>query len=209
MRTDGQRVGDEPSLYWFSQTIGPGRGLESVIEAMAHMRTRVRVHLRGLLSAGYRAELLANAQSVGVADRVHFLPPAPPSEMARLAACHDVGLALELNTPFNRSICLTNKAFVYLLAGLPVLFSDTPAQRELAAQLGRVASLADLSQPRQIGAILDRLLAHRIWHQELRREAWLLGQTRYNWDTEQGLYLQAIEDALDQSARERVRWGSS
>ncbi|HKP12269.1 MAG TPA: glycosyltransferase, partial [Blastocatellia bacterium] len=130
-RQDGDRVGAAPSLYWFSQTLGPGRGLEFVVRAMGRMRTTVSLHLRGLPAAGYVETLNRLAGETGVAGRVHLLPIATPSEMARLAACHDVGLALELDQPPHRAVCLTNKIFVYLLAGLPLLLSDTPAQREM------------------------------------------------------------------------------
>ncbi|UBF28985.1 hypothetical protein K9N68_14775 [Kovacikia minuta CCNUW1] len=37
-RQVGDRIGSEPSLYWFSQTIGAGRGLEAIIQAMGQMR---------------------------------------------------------------------------------------------------------------------------------------------------------------------------
>ena len=68
--------------------------------------------------------------------------------MARLAAQHDVGLASELSTPPNRAISLTNKVFTYLLAGIPVLLSNTPAQRGLAAELGEAAQVVDLKSSR-------------------------------------------------------------
>ncbi|MEO0840622.1 MAG: glycosyltransferase, partial [Cyanobacteria bacterium J06643_5] len=120
----------EPSLYWFSQTIGAGRGLEAIIQAMGLMRTPVRLNLRGNPAVGYEAELMQLAQKVGVGSRIHLSPLASPEKMAQLAVYHDIGLSLELSQPLNRAICLTNKIFTYLLAGIPVLMSSTPAQKE-------------------------------------------------------------------------------
>src|SRR5205823_6608835 len=134
------------SLYWFSQTVGPGRGLEPFIEAMGKVRAQVKLSIRGSDFLGYSARLKAIATEAGVADRVHFLPSAPPNEMARLAAQHDVGLASELTVPPNHAIALSNKIFIYLLAGIPILLSDTPAQRELARELGSAARLVDLNK---------------------------------------------------------------
>lgn len=195
-RAEGDRAGGEPSLYWFSQTIGPGRGLESVVKALGQMQVRARLHLRGLISADYRAELQRLAAAAGVADRLHLLAPALPSEMARLAASHDVGLALELNEPLNRSICLTNKAFIYLLAGIPMLLSDTPAQRQLAGDLGHIAPVVKLDETQAIARTLDQLLSAPTKLQAARHTAWRLGQERYNWDVEQHKFLRSVAEAL-------------
>ncbi|NJN49773.1 MAG: glycosyltransferase, partial [Alkalinema sp. RL_2_19] len=38
---------DLPALHWFSQTIGPGRGLETLLQALPHLQSAVEIHLRG------------------------------------------------------------------------------------------------------------------------------------------------------------------
>jgi len=78
------------SLYWFSQTIGSGRGLESMIQAMGRMETPVHLHLRGFLAAGYSEQLQQLAHEVGATQQIHLHPPASPSEMVQLAAGHDM-----------------------------------------------------------------------------------------------------------------------
>ncbi|MDJ0617255.1 MAG: glycosyltransferase [Calothrix sp. MO_192.B10] len=186
----------EPSLYWFSQTIGVGRGIESIILAMGQMQTRVSLHLRGIIAAGYSEILMQQAQEVGVSDRIHFLPSAPPSEMARLACEYDVGLSLELTEPFNRSICLTNKIFTYLLAGLPVLMSNTPAQKELALKLEEAALVVDTHNPKAIAMALDKWFSHPLDFELARVTARKLGREIYNWDVEQHKFLNVVERAL-------------
>jgi hypothetical protein len=39
-------------VYWFSQTIGPGRGLESAVDVVAKMKTPAQIQLRGFASLG-------------------------------------------------------------------------------------------------------------------------------------------------------------
>ncbi|MEH1863700.1 MAG: glycosyltransferase [Nostoc sp.] len=195
-RQQGDRVGSEPSLYWFSQTIGHGRGLESIIHAMGKMQTRVRLHLRGIPFPGYSEQLMQLAQEVGVGDRLHLLPPAPPDQMAQLAACHDIGLSLELIQPLNRAICLTNKIFVYLLAGLPILMSLTPAQQEFAKELREAALLLDIDDSARVATILDNLLSNPAKLQSVRTQAWKLGQEIYNWDVEQQHFIKLVEEAF-------------
>jgi glycosyltransferase involved in cell wall biosynthesis len=186
-----------PSLYWFSQTVGPGRGLEPVIDALGHMRTPAHLYLRGNPASGYAEALHARAARAGVGDRLHLEPPADPARMARLAAEYDLGLALELTEPPNRAICLTNKAFTYLLAGVPALLSHTPAQDRLAIELGNAALPADLADPAGLAATLDAYFADPLRQREARREAWRLGQKRFNWDVEQHTYLASVRRALE------------
>ncbi len=191
-----ERQAAEPSLYWFSQTIGPGRGIESIIAAMGQMQTRVHLHLRGLLAAGYGQQLTELAQKLGVGDRLHFLPPAPPAEMVRLAASHDLGLCLELTQPLNRAICLTNKIFTYLLAGLPILMSKTPAQAEIYHKIKEAALLVNIDHPTEIAIALDQWFFYPEKLQLAHAKAWQLGREIYNWDIEQKQFLQLISQVL-------------
>ncbi|MEO1559274.1 MAG: glycosyltransferase [Cyanobacteria bacterium J06632_19] len=186
----------EPSLYWFSQTIGAGRGLEAIIQAMGVMRTSMRLNLRGKLAAGYQAELMQLAEKVGAGDRIHFLPSAAPAKMAQLATYHDIGLSLEPGRDINNSICLGNKIFTYLLAGIPVLMSSTPAQKELAQHLKSAAVLIDINQPQDIATKLDKFFSNRENLKTARIQAQKLGRERYNWDLEKNKFLSNIEKLL-------------
>jgi hypothetical protein len=186
-----------PTLYWFSQTIGPGRGLEPVVDALGRMRTPAHLHLRGNPARGYAEVIRERARQAGVEGRLHLEPPANPAEMARLSAPHDIGLALELNEPPHRAICLTNKVFTYLLAGVPALLSHTPAQDKLAPELGVAALPADLGDPAGLAASLDAYFAEPARQREARRTAWQLGQERFNWDVEQQTFLASVRRALE------------
>jgi glycosyltransferase involved in cell wall biosynthesis len=187
---------DSLSVYWFSQTIGPGRGLELFIQAMGEVRGLVTLSLRGSDFLGYSARLKMLAAEAGVADAIQFLPSAPPDEMARLAAHHDIGLASELGTPPNRAISLTNKIFVYLLAGIPVLMSDTSAQRELAVDLGDAARVVNLKDPASVASVLRSLARDAEALAGAKCVAGRLGQTRFNWDIEKERFLQSVQRGI-------------
>lgn len=195
-KSSGTKIGKEYSLYWFSQTIGTDRGLEAIVQAMSLMKTPVCLYLRGIPAAGYKEELTQLAQKLGIGDRITFLPPAPPSEMAQLAASYDIGLSLEITQPFNRAICLTNKIFTYLLAGIPVLMSSTPAQQDLAEELGEVAVLIDIHQPQDIANKLDKLFSNPQSLKNAQIQAQKLRTERYNWDLEKSQFLKIVEQVL-------------
>lgn len=183
-------------FYWFSQTIGPDRGLEHIVRIIGRMRTPVRLQLRGHVAADYRAGLETLARDCDVKLPVEFLPSAPPAELVRLAAHAHLGLSLEERMPPNRDLCLPNKDFAYLLAGLPVLFSNTQAHTALAPELGEAALLADIYHAEEVARQLDAFLDDPERQQRARARAWELGRTRFCWEEEQQAFLASVRKTL-------------
>jgi hypothetical protein len=181
--------------YWFSQTIGLDRGLQSFIQAMSRAKTPVTLEIRGSNRWGHGDTLMAMARDLGIGGKVTLLPLAPPDQMAALAAPYDLGLSLETDVTESRRLCLTNKIFTYLLAGVPVMMSDTPAQCALAPDLGAAATVVSLADPEGIAAAIDRLAPAAVLA-EARSTARQLGRERYNWDREKGVLLQAVASAF-------------
>ncbi|MBI3197792.1 MAG: hypothetical protein HYZ40_09860 [Rhodospirillales bacterium] len=187
--------------YWFSQTIGADRGLQAFLQAMARTKSRVTLDVRGGNQWGGGDRLMALARDLGIGDRVSILPKAPPREMAMLAAAYDIGLSLEVSTIENRRLCLSNKIFTYLLAGVPVMMSDTPAQCALARELGAAAEVMSLSDPAAIAAVLDRLGSSPTALLEAKSTAWRLGRERFNWDTEKDVLVKVVDRAFARRGR--------
>jgi glycosyltransferase involved in cell wall biosynthesis len=194
-------AGQGLSAYWFSQTVGPDRGLQAFIQAMARTRARVTLHVRGGDHWGHGKNLVALAQSLQIGDRVELLPMESPFRMIEFARQYDVGLSLEADVSESRRRCLTNKIFTYLLAGRPVLMSDTPAQTALAKDLGQAAGLVSLSDPATIADQLDRWALSPEALRAAQGAAWQLARTRYNWQIEQRAFLAAVARALKQQGK--------
>lgn len=189
----------ELKAYWFSQTIGLDRGLQAFVQAMALAKGRVTLDIRGSNRWGHGDTLMRLAGELGIADRLRLLPMASPDEMVRLAADYDLGLSLETDISESRQYCLTNKVFTYLLAGIPTMLSDTPAQRALAVDLGAAASVVSLAEPAAMASALDRLSQTEGALAHAKATAWRLGRERYNWDVEQRFLLEAVANALGAS----------
>jgi glycosyltransferase involved in cell wall biosynthesis len=185
-----------PSLYWFSQTIGPDRGLETVVAAIARSRSRPSLFLRGNPSPGYQEQLTAVAEQHGIADRLRFLPPAPPGEMARLAAEHDVGIASEPGHSPNNMLALSNKLFTYMLAGIPTIASATTAQSEIAADMPDAVFVYPQQDAIALAARMDELLLSPHMLANAKQAAWQLGQARFNWEMEQTALLKVVCSVL-------------
>jgi glycosyltransferase involved in cell wall biosynthesis len=185
-------------MYWFSQTIGPGRGLEDAVQAAGLAEINCELHLLGNPSGGYLDRLSSMAKERAPRLRVVHHAPQPPDRMVDLCRDHHVGLALEIAEPPNRAIALSNKAFTYILAGLAVVFTDTPGQRGLAMDLGPGAFLYS------VGDIEKLAQGLRLWAENpaqllaARRAAWAAACRRWHWHhaEEEGVLLRAVREVL-------------
>jgi glycosyltransferase involved in cell wall biosynthesis len=185
-------------LYWFSQTIGPGRGLEDVIHAMAALpECPIELYLRGRFSSGYEDRLRQVARDCQLnLARIKFSPPAPADDMIKLSAEYDIGLALEQPDSPNRDLCLTNKIFSYLLAGNAVAATTTTGQKAIAETLGPAAFFYEPGNSDELGRGL------RFWHdnrselQRARQAAWSLGTHPFNWDLEKKTLVDVVNAVL-------------
>lgn len=185
-------------LYWFSQTIGPERGLEDAIRAMGKLKGhKIQLHLRGRVRSEYWNSLQRLMQESGVESQALVLhAPISSEEMIRAAAEFDVGLALEQPVSFNRDICLTNKIFSYLLAGNAIVGSDTSGQRPIMEQIGRAGFLYAAGD---VAALAEGLWLWYNNREELhaaRHEAWLWGTRRFNWDLEKKKFVEVVNKIL-------------
>lgn len=182
-----------PTVYWFSQTIGPDRGLECAVQALALAHSAPHLHLRGVVHSTYRDQLLALAREHGVDDKLHFHPPGTPHLMEELASVCDVGLVSETGHTPNRCIALTNKLFSFALAGVPMLLSDIPAHCDVIAEAGKAAQLFQREDPVSLAAAFDSWLASSPdVLAEARVTAYQLGQNHWNWEREQTLLLERV-----------------
>jgi glycosyltransferase involved in cell wall biosynthesis len=185
-----------PSLYWFSQTIGPDRGLECAVRAIGLAGSRPHLYLRGTPVTGFLSHLEKIAAEADAKGRLHILPPDDPDNMEGLASRYDAGLSTENGKTKSRSVALTNKLFTYLLAGIPPIMSDTPEQRTLATETGMADQLYPIDNANDLADVIDRMLSDSVRLASARAVAYRLGREKYNWDSQKAVLLTAVRDAL-------------
>jgi hypothetical protein len=185
-------------VYWFSQTIGPGRGLEDAILGLGRADIAAHLALRGRPQAGYMAQLNALASAHAPRVEVVHLPPAPPDAMVDCARGYDVGLALEQMKPLNHQLCLSNKALTYVLAGMAVAMTDTPGQRALGYDLGRAAALVPTGDVDALAAAFEGWMDSAEELECAKRTAWSAATRRWHWEheLERGELLSLVREAL-------------
>jgi len=185
-----------PSFFWFSQTIGPGRGLEAFLSAYALTKQSSRLTLLGQVSANYRQHLLSFLPGP-LRNRVDFHDLVSPEELPSVIAQHNIGLALEQSQIVNRDLTITNKILQYLGAGLAVVATPTQGQCEVLRQNPQAGILLnDLDDTQASAAALDELLTNpdtlRVSQQAARR----LAETHYCWEHEAPRLLELVKRAL-------------
>lgn len=113
---------------WFSQHIGPNRGLEKVFEAARNL-SHIEFHLIGNQNQAY-------LDTVHLTDNVKLHDIMKQERLHNFLGGMDIGLALEnVKADHNRNICLTNKFLAYAQAGLYILATDTFGQYQFLKSL--------------------------------------------------------------------------
>lgn len=184
------KPGQPLKLFWFSQTIGPERGLDNVIKAMAVSKGHVQLHLLGNCSEGNKQALVQLAAQFELQqDQLWFHEPVAPDEIFKVAVQFDIGMATETGVPLNRDICLTNKIFTYVQCGLAMIASDTQAQTLFMEQYPCTGKLYDKSNLQSLTDCINFYLQNPEALYQTRLQNYQLGQTELNWEQESRQFL--------------------
>lgn len=189
-----------PSLHWVSQTVGPGRGLETLFEALGEVSVAVEVHLRGACT-GEEDNRLRALFPEAQGHRLLIHPLVPASELLSRIAEHDMGLALELPDPPNRQYTVTNKILHYLLGGLAVVATDTRGQREIAAKAPEAVDLCRSDDPASLAESIRRVLASPDTLARAKRAALQAARDSLCWERQAPILTASVEQAIRRSAR--------
>ncbi len=179
-------------LFWFSQTIGPSRGLEQFFEILNSLDMTLEINLLGALaSIDYKNKLQQLLK-----HQLNIHPLVETTELPKVIAQFDIGLALELNEPLSRSLTVTNKLFQYLNSGLPVIATNTPGQSEIIKNHGG-GILIDYDDPEYSKAQIQRLLADTETLQLYRRQA-VNAANELCWDKQKDTLLNLVSNAVSE-----------
>jgi len=199
VRLDGQlkdrRSRELPSIHWYSQSIGPGRGLEDLFAALCLLDTKAEVHLRGSLWAGYR-EWLDRLIPESWRERVFLHAVVPNDELLSRIAEHDIGVSLDPSAPHNRNLTVTNKILQYMQAGLAIVATSTLGQLEVAAQASAAVRLCSSGDAADLAEKLTQLLTHPAALEEAKRASLAAARDRFCWEKTAPLLIASVERAV-------------
>lgn len=187
---------DAIRLIWFSQTIGAGRGLEPLFEALrASPSPNWQLTLIGRLDAGFETQLMEFLTAYPGAVKV--MPPMDESALFKVMAQHHIGLALETGFPLNRDLCRTNKLFSFILSGCHLLLTNTRAQVDFLDAHPECGTLLPLETTNDWPPLIGSLLENPQRLHEQRKHNWTLGHELLNWEIEQQKLLSIVSGLLN------------
>ena len=184
-----------PSIIWFSQTTGPGRGLETLVDALPKLQIPVQIHIRGRCRPGYEDSLRSRIPHDSK-HQVFFHPRVPHHQLLSRLTEHDIGFAGEISYCRNKDLTISNKLFQYLLAGLPVLASDTAGQKEIAKAHPQITHIFQNGNSDHLAFILNQILTHRNQIESAKIAALNIAKTKYCWEESQKTLLSLVSQAL-------------
>ena len=146
-------------LYWFSQTIGPGRGLEDAVAALGRAGVPAELDAaRPRRSDGYLDALTTPGGGARAAARGRLIIRRHrPTRWSISRAATTSASRWSRRPRATAQLCLTNKAFTYILAGRRGGHHATRrASTTLGVDLGRAAALVP---PGDVDALAARVCA--------------------------------------------------
>ncbi|BAY92037.1 MULTISPECIES: glycosyltransferase [unclassified Tolypothrix] len=185
-----------PSLHWFSQTIGPGRGLENLFQCLPYLKIPVEIHLRGNYPQTYHPWLEALIPS-GWGNQIFIHSSVSNHELVSRIAEHDIGLALETPYCFNKQFTASNKLCQYLQAGLAVITTDTAGQREIFSQYPEMGRLIPSDDPLALAQAIEELLQTPSTLQAAKDASLKAAKEKFCWEIEAKKLIQIAESVLN------------
>lgn len=189
-----------PSVHWYSQTLGAGRGLEDLLAALPQVTHEAEIHLRGNPAVGF-VKWLSCRVPENWSDRVYVHPLVPNDELLSRISEHDIGFAGEMKYCRSRDLTVTNKILHYLLAGLAVVASDTSGQQEVAQRAPDAVFLYPSGDAAALAMQLNALLESRDRLQRAKAAALRAAEDTFCWERQNDRLLDTIARAIEAPAR--------
>ena len=194
LRND-RRDASIPSICWYSQTLGPGRGLEDLVAAIPLLKHDMEIHLRGNPAPGFEDWIRTRVPDHW-RPMIFFHPLVTNDRLLSRIAEHDIGFAGELKYCRSRDLTVTNKILHYLLGGLAVVASDTIGQREVASQAPEAVRLYASGNPQALANNLNELVASAELLRRTKTAALTAAQKTFCWEQQEGALLDAVSRGL-------------
>ncbi len=170
------------------------RGCESLIRAIGDVGA---AHLVFLGYGPEQTRLESLVVSLGLKNRVHFLPPVSPALISRSIGDAAVGVTLLEADCLNHQYALPNKLFDYIHAGIPVLASDLPEIGVLvnSNNIGKTVEPGDVSA---IGRALQEMISNEHDRSEWKRNANRIAET-FTWASASEYFIKGMRRACTPS----------
>ena len=119
-------IPDDEILFIYQGILGPGRGIDILLDVFAKVDRRKHIVFMGY--GEWEDSIKAHERMY---PNIHFHDAVSPEEVRRYTSSADVGICLIENICLSYYLSLPNKAFEYIMSGLPLIVSDFPEMRRV------------------------------------------------------------------------------
>jgi glycosyltransferase involved in cell wall biosynthesis len=135
-------IGDDGQLLVYVGKVARGRGVELLVEALAHLPSSVHIGLLGPRAPEHETRLLARSAELGADRRVHLLGPLPPDLVPAALSTSDAAVIPIRNVCRSYELAMPNKLFDALMAGVPIVVT-------------RLRDMQAFVEDHELGAVFD------------------------------------------------------
>jgi len=180
----------DPIQLVYQGVLAPDRGIETLTDSARLWSPGRELLLRGPGDPGYLDRLRRRAHRSGAA--VRFEPPVEPSRLVAAAAVADVGIHPIAGATDQTRLCLPNKFFEYVMAGLAVCVSDLPEMRRIVDAY----DLGWLIPAHSADAIAETVNAMTTASVTRHRAAAAAARSALSWERECASFLAVVDELV-------------
>jgi glycosyltransferase involved in cell wall biosynthesis len=180
-------------ILWTSRTVGPERGLETLIKILKDVDRPIELHIIGECTDDFEKLLRKNwPEWKGHKLCMHgFMSH---NELQLQISSYDIGLALEQNTPDSRNTTVTNKILQYLQAGIRVIATDTLGQKEIASFFSDSVFLVSNENPHELADKINLLAAQKESHNIQKQK--MIYEQKISWQIQENKLQNLLNEHL-------------
>lgn len=171
---------DDTIVILYQGAISQGRGIDVLIRAMHHVNKKAKLVLMG--DGSFKEPYRQLADQLGLENRVFFHPAVKPSVLPRYTGSADIGVSPIEPVCKSYELCLPNKLFEYIHAGLATVVSDLPEMASLVTKY-EVGLTFRYDDPDDLAVQLNRYLDNLEYLTETKKKSVKATKT-LNWNNE-------------------------
>lgn len=163
------------------------RGIEELIDGFAKVaieRPEAKLlFVGGFESDSFEREIKQKVKKHHLEEKVQFKGKVPYEQIEGYLSTASIGIIPYLPVP-NHLVCLPNKLFEYMAAGVAVISSDFPHYRKVV-ETSSSGLLIDPEIPQSIAKAMISLLDDATLTDEMGKNGRVAFETKYNWNSEE------------------------
>jgi glycosyltransferase involved in cell wall biosynthesis len=196
-------AGVEPEVrlaVWFGGAY-PQQGIEILIDAVPFMAPHIHVVIVAAAMPRWvpyvTADLPNRAADLGVADRVHFLPPRDPNDLVPYVSGADLGVIPRPSEHLNNFFSMPNKFLEMVMARLPVAVSRLGDIVDVinGYEIGQAFDERDL---KDVAAVIERMLVPETY-KRLKVNV-MTAAEEMTWERESAPYVAGVRSLMPNAA---------